>query len=166
MAKTRTMQDLLIGSLRDIYDGERRSLKAMPKLARAATDERIKQAFEQHQEETQEQIERLVQIFETLDVRVHGSRCQAVEGLIEEAKEVLEMDLPPELLDAALIAAQQKIEHYEIACYGTVHAFAEAMGETEIAKLLEQTLDEERSTDEKLNRLAVEDINQKALKAA
>lgn len=162
----KTMQDLLIEELRDIYHAENQLAKALPKLAKAATAPELKQAFETHLEETRGQIERLEQVFEELDTRKRGKRCAAMEGLIEEAKEILEQDLPPEMLDVALIAAAQKAEHYEIASYGSLHAYAEACGLTKVATLLAQTLDEEKATDAKLNKIAIENVNQKALQAS
>lgn len=165
MAK-KMMKDLLLEELRDIYNAEKQITKALPRLIRAASNDKLKQALEQHRDETEGQIERLNQVFEKLDTRARGKLCHAMEGLIEEARDLLDQDLSPETLDAALIAAQQKIEHYEIASYGTVHAYAEALGENEVARLLEETLKEERATDEKLNKLAIGEVNKKALQAA
>jgi ferritin-like metal-binding protein YciE len=166
MMAVKNMQDLLIDELRDIYHAEKQLTRALPKMARAASNEQLKQAFTQHLEETQGQIERLEQVFEKLDTRTRGKHCHAMEGLIEEAKEIMEMGLSPELLDVALIAAAQKVEHYEIAGYGTLHALAQASGLDEVAQLLEQTLNEEKKTDELLNKLAISDVNKKAMKAA
>ena len=166
MASKTGMRELLIEELRDIYNAEKQITKALPKMARAAKSEELKAAFKMHLEETQGQIERLEQVFEKLDTRARGKLCHAMEGLVEEAKDMMEEDLSPELMDAALIAAAQKVEHYEIASYGTVHASAVALGEQEVAGLLEQTLNEEKATDEKLNKLAVGDINKKAMQAA
>lgn len=166
MAAKTGMKELLVEELRDIYNAEKQLTKALPKLARAAHNEALKTAFQDHLQETQGQIERLEQVFEKLDVRARGKLCHAMEGLVEEARDIMEEGLSPELLDAALIAAAQKVEHYEIASYGTVHAYAEAMGEREVAALLTQTLDEEKAADERLNRIAVGDVNKKAMKAA
>jgi ferritin-like metal-binding protein YciE len=162
----KTMQDLLIDELRDIYHAEKQLTRALPKLARAASNEQLKEAFTQHLEETRGQIERLEQVFELLDTRTRGKPCHAMEGLIEEAKEIMEMGLEPELLDVALIAAAQKVEHYEIAGYGTLVALAQASGFSEAAQLLQETLDEEKKTDQLLNKLAISDVNKKAMKAA
>jgi ferritin-like metal-binding protein YciE len=118
----KTMRDLLIDELRDIYHAEKQLTRALPKMARAASNGQLKEAFTQHLEETRGQIERLEQVFELLDTRTRGKPCHAMEGLIEEAKEIMEMGLEPELLDVALIAAAQKVEHYEIAGYGTLVA--------------------------------------------
>ena len=162
----KNMQDLLIEELRDIYHAEKQLTRALPKMARAASNEKLKQAFTQHLEETQGQIERLEQVFEKLDTRTRGKHCHAMEGLIEEAKEIMEMGLAPELQDVALIAAAQKVEHYEIAGYGTLHALAQSAGLDEVAQLLEQTLNEEKKTDELLNKLAINDVNKKAMQSA
>jgi ferritin-like metal-binding protein YciE len=162
----KTMQDLLIDELRDIYHAEKQLTRALPKMARAASNGQLKEAFTQHLEETRGQIERLEQVFELLDTRTRGKPCHAMEGLIEEAKEIMEMGLGPELLDVALIAAAQKVEHYEIAGYGTLVALAQASGFSEAAQLLQETLDEEKKTDQLLNKLAISDVNMKAMKAA
>lgn len=161
----KTMQDLLIEDLRDIYHAEKQITKALPKLAKAAHSEQLRQAFQAHLEETQGQIERLEQVFEALDIVKRAKRCDAMEGLISEAHEILDMGLAPEVQDAALIAAAQKVEHYEIASYGTLHAYATACGLTQVAQLLEETLNEEKSTDQKLNQLAIGDVNKKAIAA-
>ena len=163
---TKTMQDLLIEDLRDIYHAEKQIARALPKLAKAAHSETLRQAFEQHVEETKGQIERLEQVFEELDTRTRGKHCDAMEGLISEAREILEMGLEPAVQDAALLAAAQKVEHYEIASYGTLHAYATACGLDKVAQLLEETLNEEKSTDQKLNKLAIADINKKALEVS
>ena len=162
----KNMQDLLIDELRDIYHAEKQLTRALPKLARAASNEQLKEAFTQHLEETRGQIERLEQVFELLDTRTRGKPCHAMEGLIEAAKAIMEMGLEPELLDVALIAAAQKVEHYEIAGYGTLVALAQASGFSEAAQLLQETLDEEKKTDQLLNKLAISDVNMKAMKAA
>ncbi len=162
----KTMQDLLIEELRDIYHAEKQLTKALPKLAKAAHSEQLRSAFETHLEETRGQVERLEQVFEELDTRTRGKHCDAMEGLISEAREIMEMGLAPEVQDAALIAAAQKVEHYEIASYGTVHAYATACGLNKVAQLLEQTLNEEKETDKKLNMLAINDVNKKAIKVS
>jgi ferritin-like metal-binding protein YciE len=160
------MQDLLIEELRDVYSAEKQLAKALPKLAKAASNESLKQAFQTHTEETNSQIERLGQVFEKLDTRTRGKTCHAMEGLIDEAREILEMNLPPEMLDAALIGAAQKAEHYEIASYGTLHAYAVAIGNQEVADILESILNEEKATDQKLNDIAINEVNKKAIQAA
>lgn len=161
----KTMQDLLIEDLRDIYHAEKQIAKALPKMAKAAKSDQLRQAFEAHLEQTNGQIERLQQIFEELDTRARGKHCDAMEGLISEAQEILEMGLAPEVQDAALIAAAQKVEHYEIASYGTLHAYATACGLGRVAELLDETLQEEKDTDTLLNKLAIGDVNKKALAA-
>ncbi|CAO3350824.1 YciE/YciF ferroxidase family protein [Azospirillum melinis] len=162
----KTMQDLLIEDLRDIYHAEKQIAKALPKMAKAASSDQLRQAFETHLEQTHGQIERLQQVFEELDTRPRGKHCDAMEGLISEAQEILEMGLAPEVQDAALIAAAQKVEHYEIASYGTLHAFATACGLDTVAQLLDETLQEEKDTDTLLNKLAIGDVNKKAMAAS
>lgn len=161
----KTMHDLFIEELRDIYHAEKQLIKALPKFSKAAESDQLRQAFEQHTEQTKGQVERLEQVFEKLDTRSRGTRCEAMEGLIEEARELMEMGLAPEVLDAALIGAAQKVEHYEISAYGTAHAFAQACGLDEVADLLEQTLNEEKEADRMLNELATTEINKKAVDA-
>lgn len=157
------MQDLMVEELRDIYHAEKQLIRALPKMQKAASAESLKQAFEQHLEETRHQVERLEQIFEELDMRTRGRRCEAMEGLVEEAQEMMEEGLAPEVLDAALVAAAQKVEHYEIASYGTLRAYAEALGHEKITQLLDQTLEEEKATDQRLNQLALSEINKRAI---
>lgn len=162
----KSMKDLLIEELRDIYDAEKQALKAYPKLMKAASNDRLRQAFQTHREQTEGQVERLKQAFDMLESRPRGKHCDAMEGLISEANDLLEQGLPPELLDVALIAAAQKMEHYEIAAYGSVHAYAEAMGAADVADLLEETLNEEKETDSLLNEIAIGDVNKRALQQA
>jgi ferritin-like metal-binding protein YciE len=162
----KTAQDLFVDQLRDLYHAEKQLVRALPRMAKAASSNELKQAFESHLEETKGQVERLEQVFEELNARTRGKRCEAMEGLIEEAKEVMEEVEAPELRDAALIVAAQKVEHYEIAGYGSVHAFAEGMGQDRVAQLLAETLEEEKKTDERLNKLAISDVNRKALQKA
>ena len=161
-----TVQDLLIDELRDIYHAEQQLVKALPKMAKAAKSDQLRHAFEHHLEETNGQVERLQQVFEKLGARARGQRCEAMQGLIEEANEMMDAITTPEVLDVALITAAQKVEHYEIASYGSVSALAEALGEKEVVKLLNQTLDEEKHADQKLNEIAMSDVNKTALKAA
>ncbi|HZH26311.1 MAG TPA: ferritin-like domain-containing protein [Azospirillaceae bacterium] len=163
--KQKTMQDLLIQEMRDIYNAEQQAVRAYPKLIKAATAPELKQALEKHFEQTRGQVERLQQAFEKLDINARGKACHAMEGLIDETRELIEEDLAPELLDAALIATAQKMEHYEIASYGTVVAYADALGQKEVADLLRQTLGEEKQTDQTLNQLAVDNINKRAMQA-
>ena len=156
----KTTEDLLIEELRDIYHAEKQLVKALPKMAKKAHSDKLRQAFEEHLEETRGQVERLDQVFELLDKPARGKRCEAMAGLVEEAEQMIEEIKTPEVLDAALITAAQKVEHYEIASYGSVHALAEALGKSEAASLLAETLKEEKAADEKLNKLAISDINQ------
>lgn len=162
----KSMKDLLIEELRDIYDAEKQALKVYPKLMKATANDQLRQAFQTHREQTEGQVERLKQAFDLLDSRPRGKHCDAMEGLISEANDLLEQGLSPELLDVALIAAAQKMEHYEIAAYGSVHAYAEAMGNDEVARLLEENLNEEKETDTLLNRIAIDDVNKRALEQA
>ena len=158
----KSMEDLFLHTLKDIYHGEKQILRALPKMAKMASSQELKQAFEQHREETLGQVERLEQVFEKLGKRARGEPCEAIEGLVEEGKEIMEEVQDPEVLDAGLIAAAQAVEHYEIARYGTLAAWAKQLGQNEIAELLSQTLAEEKKTDELLNRLAEGRINKRA----
>jgi len=162
----KTTRELLIDELRDIYHAEKQLLKALPKMGKAAKADKLRQAFEHHLEETKGQVERLETVFEKLDTRSSGKRCEAMEGLIDEAKEMIEEIRTPEVLDAALIVGAQKVEHYEIASYGSVRELAMALGEAEVARLLDETLAEEKKADKKLNGLAISDVNKSALAAA
>jgi ferritin-like metal-binding protein YciE len=162
----RTTHDLLIDELRDIYHAEKQLVRALPKMAKAAKADKLRQAFEQHLDETKGQVERLDQVFQQLDTRSSGKRCEAMEGLIEEAKGMMEEIKTPEVLDCALIVGAQKVEHYEIAAYGSACALAEALGQNDIKQLLEETLNEEKAADQKLNQLALSEINKSALAAA
>ncbi len=161
----KTMQDLLIEDLRDIYHAEKQITKALPKLMKATRSDPLRQAFQHHLDQTHGQIERLEQIFEQLDSVKRAKRCDAMEGLISEAHDILDIGLAPEVQDAALVAAVQKIDHYQIASYGTLHAYATACGLTKVAQLLEETLTEEKDADQALNQLALGDINKKAAAA-
>ena len=161
----KTIQDLLLNELLDIYDAETQLVRALPKMAKAASSEQLRLAFEEHLEETINQVERLEQIFEKLDTRTRGKRCEAMRGLVEEASEMMDEIKNPQVLDAALLGGAQKVEHYEIAAYGWIRALAQACGHTEVAKLLNQTLEEEKEADQKLNQIAVS-VNQAALEVA
>ena len=162
----KTAHDLFVDQLRDLYHAEKQLVRALPRMAKAASSDQLKQAFQSHLEETKGQVERLEQVFEELSARTRGKRCEAMEGLIEEAKEIMEEVEAPEVRDAGLIVAAQKVEHYEIASYGSAHAFAEGMGQDRVAQLLAETLEEEKKTDEKLNKLAISEVNKKALETA
>jgi ferritin-like metal-binding protein YciE len=162
----KTVQDLLVDELRDIYHAEKQLVKALPKMAKSSKSAKLRQAFESHLEETKGQVERLETVFDKLEVPARAKRCEAMVGLIEEAQEMMGEIKTPEVLDAALIGAAQKVEHYEIASYGTVHALAEATGQQEVARLLNETLEEEKSADQKLNQIALTDVNRTALEQA
>src|SRR3954468_5529066 len=163
MKKENNLHELLIEELRDIYHAEGQLLKALPKMAKAATSERLKEGFERHLEETEQHVERLERAFETLGEPVKGKKCQAMEGLIEEAKEVIEEHAESPVLDAGLICAAQKVEHYEIASYGTICTWADLLGLSEVSDLLKETLDEEKTTDETLTEIAESEINVEAV---
>ena len=160
-----TLRKLYIDELKDLYSAEKQILKALPKMARAATSPELKEAFQTHLEQTRGQIERLDRVFETLEASPRGKKCVGMEGLIEEANELIGEDPEPEVLDAGLISKAQHVEHYEIAGYGTVRAYAELLGETEQAALLQETLDEEGETDKLLTGLAEGAINLQAAMA-
>jgi ferritin-like metal-binding protein YciE len=162
MAETGTLHDAFIDELRDTYDAEKQLTKALPKLAKAATNAKLRAAFETHLQETQGQIGRLEQVFESLDEKVRGKHCDGIAGIIEEGKSIMEEDFDETTMDACLIAAGQRAEHYEMAAYGTLVAWAQAMGHTKAATLLQQTLDEEKAADKKLSGLAESGINQSA----
>jgi len=166
MAEAGTLHDAFIDELRDTYDAEKQLTKALAKLAKAATNPELRDAFETHLEETQGQIERLEQVFESLDEKVRGKHCDGIAGIIEEGKSTMEEDFDETTMDACLIAAGQRAEHYEMAAYGTLIAWAEAMGHTEAVTLLRETLDEEKAADKKLTSLAEGGINQTAADAA
>ena len=165
MAEAGTLHDAFIDELRDTYDAERQLTKALAKLAKAAAAPPLREAFESHLVETQGQIERLEQVFESLDEKVRGKHCDGIAGIIEEGKSIMEEDFDDDTMDACLIAAGQRAEHYEMAAYGTLVAWARAMGHTEAADLLQETLDEEKAADEKLSSLAEGGINQNAADA-
>jgi ferritin-like metal-binding protein YciE len=162
MAESGTLHDAFIDELRDTYDAEKQLVKALTKLAKAASSPQLRKAFETHREETQGQIERLEQVFESLEEKVRGKHCDGIAGIIEEGKSVMEEDFDEATMDACLIASGQRAEHYEMAAYGTLVAWAKAMGHDEAAVLLQQTLDEEKAADEKLTALAEGGINQGA----
>ena len=165
MAEAGTLHDAFIDELRDTYDAERQLTKALAKLAKAASAPPLREAFESHLTETQGQIERLEQVFESLDEKVRGKHCDGIAGIIEEGKSIMEEDFDDDTMDACLIAAGQRAEHYEMAAYGTLVAWARAMGHNKAADLLQETLDEEKAADEKLSSLAEGGINQNAAEA-
>jgi ferritin-like metal-binding protein YciE len=158
----KSLHDAFVDEVRDTYDAERQLTKALPKMAKAATSPELKAAFTSHLEETNGQIERLVQVFELLDEKVRGKRCDGMAGIIEEGSSVMEEDFDDATMDACLIASGQRAEHYEMAAYGTLVAWANALGHTEVAALLQETLDEEKAADEKLSGLAESGVNDAA----
>jgi ferritin-like metal-binding protein YciE len=162
----KTMQDLFVHMLSDIYSAEKQLTKALPKLARAASNPKLAEAFQLHLEETQGQIERIDQVVETCQIKLKRMKCAAMEGLVEEGREVIDEIPQGPLRDAALIAAAQKVEHYEIASYGTLCTLAKQMGQDEALRLLKETMAEEKSTDEKLTLLAESEVNQEATATA
>lgn len=161
MPKISTPNDLLVEELKDLYSAENQLLKALPKMAKAADNEELQKAFTTHLKQTEGQVKRLDKVMKKLGETPKGKKCKAMEGLIEEAKEVLEQDFEPALRDLALIVAAQKVEHYEIAGYGSARTLAELVEEDEVAQLLQQTLDEEGETDKLLTGIA-ETINVEA----
>jgi ferritin-like metal-binding protein YciE len=160
-----SLRELLVEELKDLYSAENQILKALPKMIKKATSKELKVGFEQHLKETEGQVERLDKIFNKLDESPRGKKCKGMEGVIADGKDLMEEDADPEVMDAGLISAAQHVEHYEIAGYGSVRTYAELLGENEMARLLQQTLDEEKATDEKLTALARK-INVQATKAA
>jgi ferritin-like metal-binding protein YciE len=156
----------MLSFIQDIYYAERQILKALPKLAKAAQNEQLKHALMEHREETQGQIERLQKAFELLGKRARGQTCEAINGIIEEGEEVVEEFEQGLVRDAGIIANAQAVEHYEMARYGTVVAWAKACGQQEIARLMEETLAEEKKADQLLNKLANSEVNEKAVKQA
>jgi ferritin-like metal-binding protein YciE len=166
MPDTSTLHDAFIDELRDCYDAEKQLTKALPKMAKSATSPDLREALESHLQETQGHVDRIEQIFGALDEKVRGKHCDGIAGIIEEGKAIMEEDFDENTMDAALIAAGQRAEHYEMAAYGTLIAWARAMGHTDIVNLLQDTLDEEKAADEKLTELAEGGINQEAADAA
>jgi ferritin-like metal-binding protein YciE len=156
-----TLKQLYVDELRDIYDAEKQLIKALPEMAEAATSEELRSGFEKHLEQTKEHARRLEQIFSELGEKPTGKKCKAMQGLVAEGSEMIEDDFEGEVKDAGLISAAQRVEHYEIAAYGTVRNFASVLGEQNAVSLLEKTLNEEKETDEKLTELS-DGINAKA----
>jgi ferritin-like metal-binding protein YciE len=161
--KLDTLQKLYTDELRDLYNAETQLLKALPKMAKGASSQELKDAFEKHLEQTKTHVERLEEVFEELGEKPRGKTCRAMKGLIAEGSEILEKDGDESVLDAGIIVAAQKVEHYEIAGYGSVRTFAHLLGQNEAAELLQTTLDEESETNEILNKLAETVVNPEAL---
>jgi ferritin-like metal-binding protein YciE len=156
-----SLRELYVDQLRDLYDAENQLIKALPKMAKGATSDELREGIEEHLEQTKNQVQRLEQIFERLGEKPKGEKCKGMEGVIKEGSETLEKDMDEHTKDAAIIAAAQRVEHYEIAGYGTARTYANLLGESEAAELLQETLDEEKETDQKLTQLA-EEINVEA----
>lgn len=154
--KIESLRDLYVEQLKDLYNAEQQLIKALPKMAKAASSEELRAAFESHLEETRQHAQRIETIFEQLGEKARGKKCKAMEGLVAEGGEVIEEDMENSIKDAALIAAAQRVEHYEIAGYGCVRAYATKLGEDDAATLLSQTLEEEKEADKALNDIAEE----------
>ena len=162
MNKTTTLEELYVDELRDLYSAENQLVKALPKMAKAANSEDLKAGFEEHLEQTKVHVKRLEEIFDKLDKSPKGKKCKAIEGLVEEGSEIIKEDMDPEVKDAALIAAAQRVEHYEMAGYGTVRTYAALLDDDKASKILQTTLDEEGDTDKKLTKLSKK-LNKKAI---
>jgi ferritin-like metal-binding protein YciE len=163
---TKTLHDAFIDELRDVYDAEKQLTKALPKLAKKATSAQLKSAFESHLKETENHVARLEQVFESIGEKPKGKHCDGIAGIIEEGKNVMEENLEESAMDACLIAGGQRAEHYEMAAYGSLIAWAKAMGHDTAADLLEQTLEEEKAADEKLTTIAEGGVNRQAAQTA
>ncbi len=161
-AKVKTLDDLFLNELKDMYNAENQLLRALPKMAKKAKTEELRDALETHAEETQRQIERLEKVFQEIDQAAKGKTCHAMKGLIEEGNEIMEETSDDPVRDAGIISAAQKVEHYEIASYGTLVTFARNLGHNKAADLLEETLNEEKKTDKLLTEIAENGINQEA----
>src|SRR5918996_795438 len=163
--ETNPLEELLVDELKDLYSAEKQIVQALPRMAKAVSSPELRRAFERHLEETKRQVQRLDQIGGDLDIRLTGKKCKGMEGLIAEGKDLMEEDLDENALDAGIIGAAQKVEHYEIAAYGTARTHAEMLGYRRVAKLLQQTLNEEGATDKKLTQLAESVVNYEAVQA-
>jgi len=160
-----SLETLFIDQLQDLYDAEQRLTKALPLMANAAHDTTLKSAFQQHLSETKNHVSRLERAFQLMGRKAEGKTCEAMKGLVAEGDEVISAGGDPDVKDAALIAAAQRVEHYEMAGYGTARTFAQRLGRQDAAQLLQETLNEEKATDEKLNRIAEQNVNLQAAKA-
>jgi ferritin-like metal-binding protein YciE len=161
--KLDTLRNLYVSELRDLYNAENQLVKALPKMAKAAASDQLRDALKNHLKQTEEHVERLEQVFDGLDEKPTGKTCQAMKGLIEEGSEILQEKGEESVLDAGIIVAAQKVEHYEIAGYGSVRTFAKLLGENEAVTILQKTLDEESEANQLLNDLAEEIVNPEAL---
>lgn len=160
--KMKNLDDLFVDTLQDLYDAEQQIVKALPQMEQKAHSNELKQSFKQHLEVTQKQIERLDQIFNELKMPARGKHCKGMEGLLKEGQEIMKEEMDPAVMDAALIAAAQKVEHYEISGYGTARSYAQALGHQNAAKMLDQTANEEGKTDKMLTTMAEDHINKRA----
>jgi ferritin-like metal-binding protein YciE len=160
--KLESLNDLFIHQIKDLYNAEQQLTKALPKMAEKATSAKLRTAFTDHLKETENQIKRLEQVFETIGEKAKGEKCKAMEGLLKEGEDFMNEDASKEVMDAGLIASAQRVEHYEIAGYGTACTYAKSLGHTEAYNLLKENLAEEKNTDEKLTTLAEGSINKKA----
>lgn len=160
-----SMQDLFLNELKDVYNAEKQLVRALPRMAKAAESSELQKAFTKHLRETEGHVQRLERIFRSLGETPRGKKCKGMEGLIEEGKEILEEDGASEVIDAALISAAQRVEHYEIAAYGCLRTYAQLLGMNDADKLLQQTLEEEEATDKALTALGEGGINQAAVAA-
>ena len=163
--KIENMEDLFLAEIEDLYDCEKRLTKALPKMAKASTSPELKKAFESHLEETQGHVERLERVFTEIGKKPKAVPCEAIKGLIEEGEEIIANAEEPAVRDAGIIAAANRVEHYEIAAYGAARTFAESLGLTKSVSLLEQTLEEEKKADQKLTQIAETSVNEEALRA-
>ena len=164
--KLNSLKDLLEHEIKDLYSAESQLIEALPEMAKAASNEKLKQAFEDHLKETQNQLERLEQVAKAMDIDPKGETCAAMKGLIKEGKDMIKLKGEANVKDAGLIASAQRVEHYEMAGYGAAHTYAQQLNLSDAAKLLQETLEEEKKADTKLNKIALENINKKAEKTA
>jgi ferritin-like metal-binding protein YciE len=163
MAKVKTMDELFLDEIRDLYDAEKQLTKALPKMAKASTSSQLRSAFEEHLNQTEGHVSRLEQVFESLGEKASGKKCEAMHGLVKEGDEIASETDESSVRDAGLIMAAQKVEHYEISAYGSARAHARMLGKSDIARLLEQTLQEEKEADQKLNDIAESMVNESAM---
>lgn len=162
MPALKTLEDLFVHELKDLHSAETQLIKALPRMAKAASSEHLREGFEHHFEQTKQHVARLEQILDSLGQSYRGLKCKAMEGLVEEGRDMIDEKAPAEVKDAGLISAAQRVEHYEIAGYGVACTFAQLLGHSEAAELLQQTLDEEKETDQKLTELARSEVNEAA----
>jgi ferritin-like metal-binding protein YciE len=162
-SKMQTLEDMYVDLLKDLYSAEKQLVKALPKMAKAAQSSDLQRAFQEHLRQTEGHVERIERIFSDVEGSPRGKKCVGMEGLIEEGNELLKEDAEPDVMDAGLIAAAQKVEHYEIASYGTARAWAQRLGYNDAARLLQQTLEEESAANEKLTRIAESHVNVEAM---